>query len=238
MGGGSQPALTAGDFPAVSPCSDRDTLPSDASFLAAINAADRLHLGVYFTQYDTDGLPEICGLSNIDNTLSPTAIEWDATRNDKFNVCNYFTNNVSDFWLNVPVGHGPDLCQTSNDTVTLAMPRAGIYRKDVCIEGGGNSYDARFRLTVSGPAVDQTWASLGVSRSDIRTCNGNTEIVTQADAKAFLTGSPADSTFTIKTGGSCSAGTERYSVETQIICVKKRASACPVPTFGDPPCFQ
>jgi len=220
-----QPQLITGDFPNVAPCANRDTLPENADFLATIVAAPTVNHVVNFTQFNTDGATEICGIADADNSLAQSNIPWNPSTNNVFDVCQTFTDDTTDFFNNVPLGHGPDLCQTGNNTATLAMPRAGTYRKDACIEDANDSYDVRTRITVSGPSTDDTFASLGVSRSDLHVCDGNTEISTQAQAKSFVTGSPRDFSFTVKSG-SCS-GTPHVSVTAEVICVNKRTSACP-----------
>ncbi len=223
---GGQPALAAGDFPGVTPCSDRDTLPDDPTFLTAITNAVEADNVVNFTQYDTDGLPEICGLADADNALDPGNVPWDPAENNEITVCNPFPGNVVDFFNNVPLGHGPDLCQTGNNTSTLAMPRAGTYRKDACIEHGGNAYRVRTRMSVSGASVDQMFANLGIGRSDLKACDGTTEIATQAQAKAFLTANPRSFDVAIKSA-TCNGGVEHLSVTAEIICVNKLAGPCP-----------
>ncbi len=228
-----QPPLVAGDFPAVSPCSGRDTLPENPDFLAVMLGAKAADHVVQFTQYDTQGLPEICGLGTADNALAPGAVAWDPSRINEIVICHMFETNVEDFFLTVPLGHGPELCQTGNDTATLAMPRAGTYRKDVCIEHGGNAYDARTRLTVEGASADQTFSSLGIARGDLKTCSGTTEIVTVPAARAFVAESPRQFDVAIRTG-SCSGGTHHLDLTAEIICVKKRTAACPEPHL---PCF-
>ncbi|MEE8311787.1 MAG: hypothetical protein V3R77_05980 [Candidatus Binatia bacterium] len=220
-----QPQLVTGDFSNVAPCADRDTLPEDVDFLATIMSAETVNLIVNFTQFTTDGATEICGLGDADNNLAQSNIPWDPSANNVFDVCQTFTGSTTDFFNNVPLGHGPDLCQTGNNTFTLAMPRAGSYRKDACIESGGDAYDVRTRIVVSGPSVDATFASLGVARGDLRVCDGNTEIATEAQAKAFVTASPRSFSFAVKSG-SC-AGTVHVNVTAEMICVDKRTSACP-----------
>jgi hypothetical protein len=218
------PALTAGDFPAVSPCSDRDTPGNDPDAIAAITAATGIVWVTNETQRDTQGYPEICGLTSVDNTLPPGAIEWDPAQN-AFRRSNFFTTFITDYFRFAQTGGTADLCQTGNDGMTDAMPRAGIYRKDFCIEGAGNAYDARVRMTVSGPSADQTLASLGVTRFDLLTCDGTSEIVTRADGIAMLEADPTDIDFTVKSG-SCDGGTTHLTVESSVICVKKRTGPC------------
>lgn len=230
---GGQPALVAGDFPSVSPCSDRDTLPSDATFLSVITNATSVDNHVHFTQYDTDGLPEICGLAEEDNSLAQSNVPWDPSADNIIHVCNEFLATVNEFFTETDLGHGPDLCQTGNDTFTLAMPRAGTYRRDGCIEANDDAYDVRTRLTVTGASVDQTFASLGIARTDLMVCDGATQVATRAAAKALLTSNPSGVTVTINSGG-CSGGTEHLSVATEVICVKARSSACPA---VDVPCL-
>ncbi len=228
-----QPALVAGDFPAVSPCLDRDTLPEDVGFLAVIaNAVEADNL-VNFSQFNTQGLPEICGLASSDNVLAPGDLDWDPSRDNVLTVCNGFEPNVADFFTNVSLGHGPDLCQSGNDGFTLSMPRAGTYRRDACIEHGANAYDVRTRVTVQGASADQTFSSLGIARGDLKACDGTTELLTQADAKTFLAASPRNVSFSIRSG-SCTGGSSHLDVTAEIICVKKRATPCPPPDF---PCF-
>jgi hypothetical protein len=223
---GEQPVLVAGDFPSVFPCSNRDTLPNDATFLATITNAAVVDNHVHFTQYDTDGLPEICGLTDIDNTLDQSNVDWDPGVDNIIHVCNELLATVNEFFTHTSLGHGPDLCQTGNNTFTLAMPRAGTYRRDACIESGSDAYDVRTRMTVSGASVDQTLTSLGIDRSDLMVCNGATQLVTREAAKTFLAANPGNFTFTINSGG-CSGGVEHLSVTGEIICVKDRTSACP-----------
>lgn len=235
LGGGSQPALTSGDFPAVSPCSDRDTLPNDAAFLGVIANATGYDLMVNFTSFDTAGFTEICGLAAVDNSLGGGVLPWDPSKSNGVSVCSEFTDNVRDIFNNFQAGHGPELCRTGTDSSAVfspAMPRAGTYRKDACIESGGNSYDLRTRVTVTGPSVDKTFAELGITRADVRACNGTVEIATASDARSFITASGANYAFYIKSG-SCS-GTEHLEVETEIICVHKRSSVCPPADFD---CF-
>src|SRR3990167_9174941 len=58
-----QPSLTTGDFPDVSPCSDRDTLSSDTTFLDVVgNAAQVIHIHKEYE--DDDNLPAVCGLGD------------------------------------------------------------------------------------------------------------------------------------------------------------------------------
>lgn len=235
LGGGSQPALTAGDFPGVSPCSDRDTLPSDATFLDVISSATGYNLTVNFTSFDTAGFSEICGLAAADNSLGGGLLPWDPSKSNGVSVCSDFSSSVRDIFNNFNPGHGPELCQTGTDSSAVfspAMPRAGVYRKDSCIESGGNSYDVRTRATVSGPSVDKSFADLGITRGDVRACNGGSELATASAARAFIAASPANFTFQIRSG-SCS-GTEHLAVTTEIICVNRRSSVCPPADFA---CF-
>lgn len=218
------PALTAGDFPAVSPCSDRDTPGNDPDAIAAITAATGIVWVTNETQRDAQGYPEICGLTGIDNTLAPGAIDWDPAQN-AFRRSNFFTTFITDYFQFALTGETADLCQTGNDGMTDAMPRAGIYRKDFCVEGAGNAYDARVRMTVSGPSADQTLASLGVTRFDLLTCDGTTQVVTRADGIALLQADPTNINFAVKSG-SCDGGTTHLTVESSVICVKKRTGAC------------
>jgi hypothetical protein len=229
--GGGQPQLTAGDFPSVSPCANRDTLPNDAEFIATVEALDRVNVIVNFTQYNAQGMPEICGLGDADNELGLNDVEWDPSRTNSFGVCSPLSATVADYFANVTLGHGPDMCRTNTDLAQLAMPRAGVYRKDSCVESGGDAYDVRTRVTVSGPSVDKTFTELGITRGDLKACDGTTEIATQAQAKALLTGTPTDIDFNIKSG-SCNGGTEHLTVAASIICVDKRTAACPAPMFG------
>ena len=230
--GGGQPQLTAGDFPSVSPCAARDTLPGDAAFIAALNAADRVNVVVNFTQYNPQGMPEICGLGEADNTLGASDVEWDPSRTNSFGVCSELSPSISDYFANVTLGHGPDMCRTNTDLAQLAMPRAGVYRKDSCVESGGDAYDVRTRITVAGASVDKTFTELGIARGDLKACDGTTEITTQTQAKSLLTGAPTDIDFSIKSG-SCNGGTEHLTVAASIICIDKRTSACPAPQFGN-----
>ncbi len=235
LGGGSQPALTSGDFPSVSPCSDRDTLPNDAAFLAVIANATGYDLMVNFTSFDTAGFTEICGLAAVDNSLGAGVLPWDPSKSNGVSVCSDFSSSVRDIFNNFNPGHGPELCRTGTDSSAVfspAMPRAGIYRKDVCIESGGDSYDVRTRVTVAGPSVDKTFADLGITRADLRACDGSVEIATASEARSFITNSGANYAFYIKSG-SCS-GTDHLEVTTEIICVNKRSSACPPADFD---CF-
>jgi hypothetical protein len=230
--GDTQPTLTAGDFPLVSPCEDRDTLPNDATFIATINAATKANVIVNFTQYDAQGMPEICGLTDVDNDLANNDVPWDPNAGNTFHVCSTFSSTLADYFANFSLGHSPDMCRTGTDLSSLAMPRAGTYRKDACIEANNNAYDVRTRVTVSGASVDKTFAQLGIQRTDLKACDGTTEIATTAAAKAFLGASPTDTTFTI-VSGSCSGGTEHLEVHVEVICVDKRSSACPPPNFGN-----
>ena len=230
---GTQPSLTTGDFPQVSPCSDRDTLPNDASFLSIlVNAAEYDNL-VNFSEFTTNGFSEICGLSAADNVLANGNISWDPSADNALSVCNPITENVSDFFTLTPLGHGPDLCQEGNDGFTLAMPRAGIYRRDGCVEANGNAYDVRARLTVSGPSVDQTFSTLGIVREDLKACNGSQEIATRQEGRAFVSLSPRRFQFSIRSGP-CNGGTDHVDVITEFICIKKRATPCPPAAFD---CF-
>ncbi len=237
--GGSQPSLTAGDFPDVTPCSDRDTLPTDAAFKNVLMNTAQYGYSVWFTQYDADGFPEICGLSDVDNSLPQSAIPWDphptghSSSTMEFLLCLDIPPNVADLLdpFRLPVGHGPEICRTGAqpDPNTFnveveAMPRAGVYRRDACIEAGGSSYDMRTRYTVSGPAADKTLNQLGITRQDIRICDGSTELVTMAQLRAFVAADPANVQLQVRQG-SCS-GTLLLNVLAETVCVHKRTSQC------------
>lgn len=246
--GGSQPTLTAGDFPDVSPCSDRDTLPTDSAFKSVLMNTTQYGYSVWFTQYDADGFPEICGLADADNSLPQSAIPWDphATGHSPFTMefllCLNIPSNVADLLdpFRLPTGHGPEICRTgaqpdpnTGNVDVEAMPRAGVYRRDACIEAGGSSYDMRTRYTVSGPAADKTLSQLGITRQDIRICDGSTELVTMDQLRAFVAADPTHAQFQVRQG-SCS-GTLLLDVLAETVCIHKRTSQCDA-LLGSPFC--
>ncbi len=247
--GGSQPALTAGDFPDVTPCSDRDTLPSDPTFKSVLMNTAQYGYSVWFTQYDGDGFPEICGLPDADNSLPPSAIPWDphptghSPNTTEFLLCLDIPTNVADLLdpIRLPLGHGPEICRTGAqpDPITFnvnveAMPRAGIYRRDACIQSGGNFYDMRTRYTVSGPAADKTLSQLGITRQDIKICDGSTELVTMAQLRAFVAADPTNVQVQVRQG-SCS-GTLLLNVLAETVCIHKRTTECDA-LSGNPFCY-
>jgi hypothetical protein len=224
---GGFPALSAGDFPAVTPCADRDTSAGDAQFMAALDAASQLMFTVNFTQFDSNGFPEICGLSDADNSLDGADIPWDPTAMNEVRLCNEISDysDFTQFFANITPG-GPDLCQTTTMFGGDGFPRAGVYRKDYCVESGGNSYAARVRKTISGPQADADLSAAGVSVSDVRVCSGSTLIATDADARALINANPGGFAVTLR-DSDCTSGAELITVQIEVICIKKLSAACP-----------
>lgn len=221
------PTLTAGDFPGVTPCSDRDTLTNDADFAAALAAASQVMFTVNFSQFDTNGFPEICGLSDDDNTLAPADIPWDPAAMNEVRLCNEMSG-LADFtqFFAAITPNGSDLCQTTTAFGGEGFPRAGTYRKDYCVESGQDSYAARVRKTISGPQADADYTTAGVTTSDVRVCNGNTLIATDSAARAFINANPGGFTITLR-DSDCSSGAELLTVQLEIICIHKLTSVCP-----------
>jgi hypothetical protein len=226
-GTGSQPTLTSNDFPSVSPCSDRDTLPSDATFLDTITSADGvLHI---HRRYDGDAtLPALCGL---DGSWDPSDIsEAAGTEQRSFNT---FEANLSSF-IQSRILFGSNMTEVCRNgygfeagaDTAIGLPQSGTFRGEGCVESGGNAYRFRVRVTVTGSGTDKTFAELGItdeSELALFDADGN-EIETQAQAEAVVTASPESFTVTLRSQD----GTTTYlSVTVEIICVKKLTTACP-----------
>jgi hypothetical protein len=136
------------------------------------------------------------------------------------------------FFSDIVTAGGPDFCQTTTMFGGQGFPRAGVYRKDYCVESGQNSYAARVRKTISGPAADADFTAADVATADVRVCNGTTLIANDTDARALIAGNPGGFTITLRESD-CSSGAELLSVLIEIICIKELSTACPW-DFGCP----
>lgn len=224
--GGGFPTLTAGDFPAVTPCADRDTLATDARFAGALAGAAELMFTVNFTQFDTNGFPEICGLSDVDNALAPMDIPWDPAEMNEVKLCYDLSlfSDLTQLFFEITPG-GMDLCQTGTAFGGEGFPRAGVYRKDYCLEFGADHYAVRVRKTISGAQADADVIGLGISPTDVRVCDGTTLISTDTQARAFIANNPGGFSVTLR-DSDCTSGAELITVQFEIICIKSQLTDC------------
>lgn len=229
-----QPELTAGDFPTVVPCNDRDTFPDDTTFLNVIsNSTQVIHI---HDDYENDeNLPAVCGLTEKDNTLESTEVGWDPDEGTDLNVCYIFEENLSSYFVTQETaGNNPGICrssfgfETGGDT-SDSFPRAGIYRLDSCIEEGGNSYRVRIRLVITGSDVNKTLSQAGVA--DVESLevfdDDGTEVTTTEQAKEIFTENPDGFNFTIRSND---GATTHLKVSVRVLCVKHQVDACPEPS--------
>lgn len=231
-----QPSLSAGDFPEVPPCSNRDILPSDETFLETIeDATEMIHVHKVYT---TDAeLPAVCGLASADNNLPDGEIGWDPSVGTNVVTCHSFDEDLSDFLESPSAAYYPGICrsgfgfESEVDTVD-GFPRGGTYRMDLCIESGRKSYSIRFRVNVSGEHVNRTWNSIDISRAgdlEIFDPEGS-QLLTVADLKILFIENPGGATFTVRS----EEGTKTHvTVSARAVCVVSTSEACPTPTEGE-----
>ncbi|MBI1909141.1 MAG: hypothetical protein HYS22_03110 [Deltaproteobacteria bacterium] len=222
--GSTQPTLTSADFPDVSPCSDRDTLPADTTFLSTVtNATSVLHIHRVYS--DDNSIPVICGL---EGAWDPTAITGSNERREN----NTFEENLSSYFSG---GMAPNqgtfaICRSgfgfTGSDVSGGLPSAGTYRGEACIESGGNAYRTRLRVTVSGNDAGKKFSEIGLmSEADLTVYDANSKAVsTKTEAKSLVTGSPAEFSFTLRSGNGANT---HLNAKVQVICIKKLATACP-----------
>lgn len=231
-----QPALTGGDFPDATPCSDRDTLPNDETFLSTITKATQvIHVHKEYT--DDSKLPAVCGIAAEDNTLQEGETGWDPSLGVNVYACNSFDESLPTFL--VSTGYDPGICRCNfgynkTDNTTEGFPRGGHYRVDVCISDDEKSYDVRLRFTISGSDANKTWTSADIGEdTSLEIFNSaGFQLSTIEDAKELkelITNDPWGTDFTIRS----QQGTITHLfVALQVICVKSQES-CPTP---DPAC--
>lgn len=225
-GTGGQPSLTSDDFPGVTPCSDRDTLPDDADFLDVITDA-LLALHLHFAFSSNADIPAICGFEG----------EWDPndiTGADKGIGVNVFCATFQDCMDDAAVVSGAgfgnmSICGTGfafPDTgADRGFPKAGVYRGDICLESGGMAYLVRLRVTKSGPDADTKYTDAGLTdEADLELfAEDGTALATMVDIKAEITSTPESTTFTLRSGG---GATTHFTVTVEIICVRKLTTDC------------
>lgn len=225
--------LTTGDFPAVVPCRDRDTLPNDTAFLNVItNATQVIHIHDKYVK--DENLPAVCGLAEEDNNLESDEVGWDPDEGTDLNICYAFEENLSSYFVSGT--NNPGICRSDFGFQTGntfdGFPRAGIYRLDGCIEEGGNSYRFRARLVVKGSDVNKTLSQTGVTDVEsLEVFNSKgTEVATTEEAKELFTKNPDGFDVTIRSND----GTKTHlTVGVRVICVLHQVSACPE---ADDPC--
>lgn len=224
-----QPALTDGDYPDATPCSDRDTIPSDSTFLSTItDGTEVIHI---HKEYISDlNLPAVCGLAAADNALQEEELGWDPSLGVDVYACDSFAESPSTFLDSTD--YSPGICRASfgydkTDSDREGFPRGGNYRFDVCISYEEKSYNVRLLATISGDDVDKTWASAGIEDDtslEIFNSDG-LQLSTIEEAKTLVTNNPGGTVFTIRSGEGANT---HLSVGLQVICVKSMES-CPAP---------
>lgn len=155
-GGGGAPALTSADMPGVSPCPSQTILTDAAAFnafQAALLGGTYLYLDVPFDGGDPNIYRKKCGLGNFwnpgDNTdeiappASPVTIS-DLLQFGNAGICAAGFDNGS-----FGTGEG--------------FPVAGTYRKEFKVAHMGTTYLVRVRVSVTGPAAGDTFASRSIS---------------------------------------------------------------------------
>jgi hypothetical protein len=227
-----QPELTSGDFPSAAPCSDRDTLPKDETFLSIVtNATEVIH--IYNEYSDDTKLPAVCGLTAEDNTLTDGEISWDPSFGVNMYACNSFDESLSAFLTST--GYVPGICRSAFgyskiDNSTEGFPRGGIYRVDACIsDGGESSYNVRFRIIITGKDVNKTWTKAGIEDTtslEIFNSSG-LKLSTTEETKKLITEHPGGTIFTIRSGGGVNT---HLSVVIQVICVTS-TEFCPIADY-------
>jgi len=224
-----QPALSDGDYPDITPCSDRDVLPSSPTFLSTItDATELIHI---HKEYISDlNLPAVCGLAAADNTLQEGEEGWDPLLGVDVYACDSFEESPSTFPDSTDYSLG--ICRSSfgyykADTDREGFPRGGEYRFDVCIGYEGKNYDVRLRVDISGEDVDKTWASVGIDQgTSLEVFNSDgLQLSTMEEIKTLVTKNPGGTIFTIR---SEEGANTHLSVGLQVICIKSVAS-CPDP---------
>lgn len=219
----SQPTITATDFSSVTPCSDRDTLPTNTAFLNTItNATSILHIHHTYAT-DTD-LPALCGLQG----------SWNPSTITEKRSTNTFTANLAAGFFTDAVGkNNAKICRTGFSFVAAPVdvapgfPAAGTYRGEACVEQGGNAYRFRVRTTVSGTDADAVFTAVAgvTNEASLAVYDSNGTLVNlQASAKSMVTDDPSDFTFTIRSN---SGANTHLTVRMEIICVKKLSGSCP-----------
>lgn len=157
VGGGSgAPALTSADMLGVSPCPSQTILTDAAqfnAFQAALLGGTYLYLDVPFDGGDPNIYKKKCGLGSFwnpaDNTdeiappASPVTIS-DLLQFGNAGICAAGFDNGS-----FGTGEG--------------FPVAGTYRKEFKVAFMGTTYLVRVRVTVTGPAAGDTFASRSIS---------------------------------------------------------------------------
>lgn len=224
-GGGGQPALTSDDFPGVTPCSDRDTLPDDADFLKIIDDV-LLAFNLLIPFVDNSSIPAVCGEEG----------EWDPNDfpcpiffgteifSPTFQECMDDAAAISSAGLG-----NMSICRTGFTFPDMGaergFPKADTYRGDICIESGGMSYLVRIRVMMSGPDADKKYTDAGLAdEADLELfSDGGTALLTREDIKDEITASPESVTFTLRSGG---GATTHLTIKLEIICVRKLTDDC------------
>ncbi|MBI4412266.1 MAG: hypothetical protein HY541_07270 [Deltaproteobacteria bacterium] len=225
-----QPSLTDGDFPDVSPCSDRDILPSDSVFLETLTNADELIL-THKAYTDDSGLTAACGLADEDNSLNDDETAWDPLAGTDVDACNSFDEELADF-LAFSDDFYMGICRSTfsfdSGDVADGFPRAGIYRMDGCVEYDRKSYDIRARITISGASVNRTWESLTLAGTeDLEVFDdGGSEVTTVDEMKFLFVQNSGRLNFTVRSGDGV---TTHLAVTVQAICISTAAN-CPTLT--------
>lgn len=224
-----QPALNAGDYPDVAPCSGRDTIPSDSTFLSTItDAIEVIHIHKeYISDFE---LPAVCGLPAADNILQEEEIGWDPSLGVDVYACDSFAETPSTFLDSTD--YSPGICRASfgynkADNDREGFPRGGNYRFDACINHDEKSYNLRLLATISGDDVDKTWVSAGIGETtSLELFNDDgLQLSTMEEAKTLVTKNPGGTVFTIRSGEGANT---HLSVGLQVICVKS-VESCPAP---------
>jgi len=155
-GGGGAPVLTAADMPGVAPCPNQGILTDAAQFAdfqTALLNGTFLYLDVPFNGADLDIFKKKCGLGAF----------WDPADNVDEIAPLATPVTIADLLVFGNAG----ICAAGFDNGSFGtgegFPVAGTYRKEIKVTHLGTTYHVRLRVTVTGPAAGDTFASRGIT---------------------------------------------------------------------------
>jgi len=154
--GGSGPSLAAADRPSESPCPDQDVLTDTDEFddfLEALEMGSFVYLDLPYNASDPNIFAKKCGLGSAwdpsDNTDEIPPVSTPVTISQLFTSGN--AGICADGFTSGDFGTGE------------GYPAAGTYRKEFKVTFSGMTWHVRVRITASGTAAGETFASRGIT---------------------------------------------------------------------------